>query len=471
LGTLVTSQFYDFGLKMPGNAIAAAILFATIVARSHSRVRTPAEIDPHALPDPSRFRLAHDLDIASPERIAKYKAEKNLGAALPIGVAILAAGSAMAFQWRAEDDHAVRAARTLARQAAFDPSTAQPVIDWLSKSHDRSTVNPEALVESSLLRMNMVRHQAASNLAGKQTKLTPEEMLTVFSPPNLRRFADSGDSQTPGTSAGDVNADGRAATNADARQKLFDALGADFIAEFNRVPGDLVEARRWAVKALIASPLSAEARIALVSLDFAGGNAKQSIDLLQQAAVLRKQNARMLLQVGDLAGEMQEMALAASSWKRATSLQPHRTDLVLRRVAGFPTLGPNDVIPDSQAAIRNAVSIELRKTKFDRTLFIRAIELLGNPLPDGNIQRAAQLRLISKLQLKLGRIKDAAVTLEKASLLVPRDADIRFELATTLLATENLPGAREAARFGRQIAPEDPRFEKLIQQIAKKLEE
>jgi uncharacterized membrane-anchored protein len=116
-----------------------------------------------------------------------------------------------------------------------------------------------------------------------------------------------------------------------------------------------------------------------------------------------------------------------------------------------------------------AIMNEVRKSSPDRELLARGISLLEKTLPTETVTKAERLLIISQAQSKLGFLKDAAATLTRATSLVPGNVEVRHQHVRALIAAEDLVAARESARIGRQIAPTDQRFEKLIQVIARSI--
>lgn len=459
LGSLVVSQFFDFGLKIPANSFAVALIFGAVIARSFAQGATIGANSQNRSINEERFRISPDFISKSVSPSTSLRSRFTYSAILFTSLATFSALAAIAFQSRAIEEAAIY--QTVRSRPITTQSGDLLTLNESSLSTVASRKNPrtETRIQLSQVRLNHSRLRAVEQLVEDEDYPDKDELLMALSPTVLRRFAYI-DTQ---------------ATQPTPSEKLYwtvwKSLGPTFPSIYQNVQTDLSEARSIAIDGLIASPLSAEARMAVISLDFAGGNSGQSLELLKQAAMLRKQNPALLLHIGDLAAEMKQYSLAASSWKRVAFLTPGRTSVVLQRSQREPEIANNDVIPDSRDAIAKALSLELRRRNQDPALINRGIRILSDNLPTSSSEKAAQYRLIARLHASLGKLDLSAKALEMASLVVPRDADVRFDYANTLMLAGNLTDARDAARKGREIAPDDERFEKLIQSIAKKLEE
>ncbi len=452
LGALAFSQFFDFGLRIPANSIMAAILFSVVISRRYSAGSRVVNSQP---------RRSFRLDLVSSEAQSSLPATRNrsprVGGALMIfaGLAVIAAANALA--WQARGDKAIRMARRLPQDNRIDVRVAEAVTASLMTYLNANPHDSDALAELSRLETDLARIRAARQISQSSPRQSVTELLGSFSRPQLRTawYSESAANFVPLFSDQHSSAAKSDSKSRNTRLHFDNALS---------------NAREHAVAALAASPFSPEARFRVLALDFAGGDPQQSVELLQQAATLRKQNTAALLHAGDLAAEAGDWQFAASSWKRAAHLQPGLAVTVLRRITSTPQLRPDDVISNSPQSLRVAASIEIAKSDPDAALLARAVEELRRSLPSEVLQRASQLRLIAKIQNKLNRSDDAVATLQQATLIHPRDVNLRLEYASALLAVGKFDEAKEQARIGRQIAPSDSRFEILIHHIANQVE-
>lgn len=456
LGALLTSQFFDFGLRLPGNSLLAAALFAVIVARSHVIGKNNLPLLSAAVSDQARFRLPHDLSSTEFTGVS-FVIRTSPALLLTAALVLISITSASAFYSRSLEDYALREFRSL---ISIGPAGADNIIatdELLKKSLASKSQSASLLIASAQVKSLSIRHQAADDIVKNEETLDFDQVFVSLSPTNLRRFANM-----------------HAADNEDAFSKatlsLWNSLGAGLPEVYRSAVSRLNDARTTAVKAIIESPFSPEARLAVVSMDFAGGDPKQSAELLEQVAVLRKRSPKVLLHAGDLSAEMDNYALAAACWKRAAHMNPAFEKSVLARSSLHKSISANDVTPDTIAAMSFAIMSEVKKETPDRELLIRGIQLLEKSLPKENGLKGEQLALVAQAQIKLGLPKDAADSLTRATALVPSNIEFRHQHILALIAANDLVSARESARIGRQIAPNDQRFENLIQVIARNIQ-
>jgi len=458
LGSLLVSQFFDFGLRIPANSLAVALVFSAVIARSLAQGAAVGE-HPHARStNTDRFRISPDFVAKSQDKSKPSGSRLYHPATFLSSLALLAVIASTAFSSRAFDEAAVY--QTLRSRPTSTQSTT--ILDenesLLRVAANKTNPRSETLIRLSQVNFNQSRLRTVNQLVDDGDYTDKDELLAALSPAFLRRFFYI-----------DTNASNPIKSD-EPYWLIWKKLGPSFPDHYKVIQADLLKARATAIDSLLACPLSPEARMAIISLDFAGGSSDQSIELLKQAAILRKQNPDLLLHIGDLAAEMKQYNFAASSWKRAAFLSASRTASVVRRSQLEPEISTNDVVPDSLDAVVKALTLELRRRKQDAALIDRGIRILNTNMPLSSLEKTTQYMLIARLQASLGKLDLSAKALETASAIVPRDANIRFEYANTLMLAGNLTEARVAARKGREIAPDDARFERLIQLIAKKVE-
>ncbi len=440
LGAMATSQIFDFGLRIPANSIMAAVVLSVVVGRSYMVVAKERDVIPR-----SNFRLPlqvgqTDIHTTTTQRFARLS---NL--ALVVGSVLWLLAAANALAWAARSDKSVRAARLLLRENRTDLQAAETVSEELAQC---VAVNPRhhpALTELSRLELALARAHIAQKLHHSAPRQSIREIEKALTRAQLRKvwYSELTGNQDPLAIQ----------TDPQLTQTLRD------------LSPRIAASRQHAIASLLASPLSPEARLAVVALDYASGDPDQSTQLLHQVARLRKHSPTTLLTVGDFAAEAGDWDFAASSWKRAAHLRANTVRAVLQRVTAASPLRPNDVIPDSPAALKLAAILEVAQPSPDTALLSRAVAALDRSLPSENAQRAKQLHLIAKLQRKLNRLDEASKALQQATSLLPRDKDLRWEYANTLLQLSDLDEAANQATTGQQLDPDDSRFEKLMRKI------
>ncbi len=465
LGSMAVSQFFDFGLRIPANSFAAALLLGALVARA-------ASIGDMTEPPSRRRRRTHELESAiqpkRPENVGRsYWVRTPICNVLVLATAILAVGIAIKhLHGRAMSDHAVRLARFIPRAEQLDPAATERLIERLEGHLSEHRDDHAAWIAVSRLRVDLARYRAIAVAIVDPTdpqwvsayRLTsPRSLRSVWhkrlieidrleDPPPL--FPDSQNSESLLDLVGDEEAQIR---SRDERLRFGEALS---------------HARSNAVAALVASPQSDQATLELVKLDFAGGDPRQTEALLANAARLRSRNSNTLRSIGDLAAQSQAWTLAAESWRRAITLSPSISHAILTSVDKNSPLTADQIVPDEPAAMAVAATLELTRERPSVGLLTRALEVFRQSMPEDRGEKVTRLRLIARILTKRDQPAQAAQALADAIALTPGDTETRYQYVVALKAAGNIPEARRQARTGRQLAPQDPRFDQLIAQMA-----
>lgn len=421
LGSLAVSQFFDFGLRVPGNSFIVATLFGAMVAAGYA----PGQGE--------RRRL-----LSSGPLLCRVL----------VGAGTLGCLAAtFGYHHRAHGDYLLRSARLLNQRGIGDANDEQLARSLLAKASKAGRDDARLLVELADLEFAQQRYLAIERLLQQAGELSVE-VIEALGPRQLRQrwwheLQGLDQPEVPDVPGLDQR-----------RAELTAAAAA---------------ARRRVVAALAASPLSPEARLMLAMYDFAGGSPSQSTAWLRQAASLRRRTPSVLLQVGDFAAAIGQDQVAGDCWARQLRLSPAAMRQILQRVEATALLRPSDVVPDDPAALMAATELQLKSSDPDERLLRRALAVLPQSLPRDQAARVRQLGVIARVQVKLQLPAEAAATLANATVVAPRDAEIRYQHAAVLLQAGQLAEAREVAWAGRRMAPEDTRFQRVIETISEQL--
>lgn len=459
LGALASSQLFDFGLRIPANSVMAAILFSAVVARSYSLARPL----PSAAPS-GPFRFVRPLRTSVSDHSSRMRSPRWLTLATLSTTAGLLVLTSSALARQAIRDKAIRTARYVIGAPDTDLASIEAAALDLNHHLQRHSHDSAMWTTSAQLTWHLARIRTVMEL---QQELPPQvlsQQMRALSRSQIRQSWYRSPAEPTASTPNWIARIASPGSTTDSPDSTTDSPGAHAGASLWPAA---TRAREHTINALLVSPLSPEARLALVSYDFAGGAHDQSMTLLQQVAQLRARHTDTLLHVGDLASESSDWPSAASCWQRAVQLQPGLTNQVLRRVRQTTQLRPGDVIPDQHAALRLAAIAELKHPSPDKELLARAVDaLLSSP---HSLSPAEDFRLVARLQRELHRDDEALQTLARATAQHPRDAALRLDYVTSLLAAGNLEQAQREATVGHQFAPADKRFEKILDTVGRKL--
>lgn len=464
LGALCVSQFFDFGLKLHGNSLAAAVLFGAVVGRAavievrplaplrHSRrssVRTTS----------SASLASNSVDPTPLETTPAVNRSSMLGranlAVLAVGI-VLSLLSVAGFYHGAIRDAVSRQAERVLRDSAASPHAQRQAFEQLELLNESQNSDARSLVNTSSLRMVVARTQASERLPEGPEADAKRKVLRGLSSVSLRSllYPES------------ILPDERPAFAA-----VRDWLGDDAEASLDAIRDAAQLAQQDAADAVRLSPFSAEARQAWLNSLVTPNQADAARVVIQQAATLRQRNPTVLAALAKRAAELGEPQLAFRLWQQTITLQPRSAPVVLMLASRQPGFRGTTVLPDSADAYHSAVSNRNSRAIMDRESLERATQLLAQHLPESAADRAARFQIIASIQTDLGLLPEATVSLEKAVGFQPRDPALRLRLSETLLSAKQFSQARDVARQGESIFADDPRFRKMLDRIAKEIEQ
>lgn len=473
LGSLSVSQFFDFGLRLPANAVAAALLFSAIQARAQLA-------KPQFVVGARQAGGGRDTQSKSSALRRFHMAMQSPLVNLALfGVTLVALVPAMRFlAVHADGDFLIRSISKLPRGLELNVDEALGVVRDLEQHVTSHPENDEAWLALSELQFEIARVNAANRLVPDRTPADWQRVYRVLAPGILRTVwydrlakepidAPEPQDRKQGLAGMTVampllKSDGEGAgeevlfTNSQAAEER--QVEAELGVAFQR-------ARASAVSAILACPQSDQALMRAVRLDFAGGSPGQSDRLLAQVVKLRNRFAPSLRFVGELATQGRLWTLAATAFYEAIRLQPDQTQAVLRSWDRTAPIPMGQLIPNEPAALAAAAQLELGQAQPDVALLTRAISVLRQSPASDRAAQVQQLLLISRIEAKRGKLREAARSIAEAVSLSPGNMDIRYQHALALKAAGQLTEARAQARAGRQIAPTDTRFEQLLESM------
>ncbi len=458
LGSLAVSQFFDFGLRIPANSIAATMIAAAVVGR-HSVIGYftpesdfPSERTTDPLPRSRRTRLFAQI-LAS-----------RIPTSTLVAVSVMALVPALWFlDVEARADHLRRLAHHLPRGSQFNADVANKLKESLTVHVNRHPADYAARLELSSLYLDAARYQAAIDASSNPATPDWQSNYRMLAPKFLRVLW----YQVPqGAVVSPLFPISQSSSESSVPFFFPDAATQSTKDDLQRQRTEfgvgLHEARQQACRALLNCPLSDQVHSAIVGLDFAGGSQDQSKQLISELMILRSRHAASLVFAGRLAYDAKLWELAAQSWKSAMRLQSSVTTEVLNSIDKDAPFAISSILPESPQVIAIAARQELAKQSPNRALLTGIAELLKRDLPTDRSERVNRLRLIAQIHSKREQPDLAAELLSEAVSLIPNDLDLRYQYIVALRNAGNLNEARQQARAGQKIAPKDARFEQLL---------
>ena len=457
IGAMAVSQFFDFGLRIPANALAATMIASVVVARcflTGSAIDlTSTNLTGSTKPNPPKIQSA------------LFRGREYLPGVVMAGICIVAMLPAVAFlRDDAAADHLRRLAKFMPTGAQFNPDVADRLQTELQTHLAAHPDDYMAQIEISKLIVESARYRIATE--GK-TNRSPDEWLENYrlSSPSALRSAwyQSHDQGSPETIpeplfSADLELDNIVdSTASDAAERL-----KQLNDERRFFATQLAAARRHTQWSLTHCPLSDEAATSLITLDMAGGSPAQSDQLLDHYRSLRRNYARSLMYAGNLAYEAQRWDMAKDIWLECMSQDPYMTSYILAGIKKDSPIPISELLPDNPIAVSIVAQQEIMKTAPNTAMLSRAVSTLQRNLPEDRDERIKRQTLIARIQMKREQFEQAAQTYASIILLAPTDLDARYQYAVSLRKSGNIVKARQEARNGQKINPSDPRFEQLL---------
>lgn len=477
LGSIGLSQFFDFGLLIPANSLLATLIASAVIGRS-ACIGSLANSWTTQRPPEAARRVTASPVIKS---LTVFRDSSVPAIGFGLVLAIMLTQAIKALDSHARGDHWSRLAKHLPRGAQLNRDVAERIRNSLASHVAANPDDAHATIELTRLAVDLARFDAAKMASKDSSSADWLKNYQSLAPSVLRSIWYSQATAQPGGDSvaliGIVdrqNAEPQSSSLLPYRAKSIADTVVASESNAAEVPAMSVEdqrlaygtalheTRKLAVRALLACPLSDEAQSELIGLDFAGGNSKQSEELIKSMIKLRCRHGEALMYAGRLAAQAKLWQLAASAWTQAMAIQPALTPLVL---VGFPADSPislASILPNDVRVLSIAAQQELSKNKPNIEILTRAGALLERSQPFERADQIQQLRLMARIHQVRNQPKLAADSLSKAIALSPGDLEIRYQCVIALRESGNINEARQQARAGRKIAPNDPRFEQLM---------
>ena len=453
IGSILVSQLFDFGLILPANYIAVAMLFATVMNRAAN----------HAdVVDPVGVRLAR-RDIQSDiESIFQNDAHDDLF------------------------DNAPQPATTKSTRAVFERTRvavtscvlpgalALPVLMAVVRmGHDAAE---QALVSSANANYDNVKNDAIAletatrslALVAKQSSCAALKAVTARYEARLARFNEV-----------------KAAQPANAQQQTqFFAMTAASIRsnqdsgirnrpswlESNRAFRHYAPALEQARQTLLVSPLDRPARWAFAHLDFAHASEYRSLTAVQQLCRLNYSSARQQLTLGRKALASNDPETAKEAFRRAVSLFPRYARNLFADIRDSDRLDFVDIYAADPVAYQLIGDLALAEARNEQTAIPQEqlVRICENQKCEKCKTIKTQIDCLSnqaRLLYALGEFDESFDTYEKVITLRPRHTKFRIEYINVLTEQGRLQEAREQCQIGKSMSPKEPYYSKAIEAI------
>ena len=445
LGTLIFSQFFDFGLIVPANLFLVSIFFAAIVSREVA-IRSSVQAIPNELEnDDSKYDAKNDAKYDAKDD-AKEANRDSSGStsgrlthgfpriatvgALGIAIVVIAGLGLMRLKRDAQVELLVKTVESDIKSIANDQ---QALLDLSQDLTKHLGENPEPELLNALARVEHSRARLQDVISRNPT--TAEESSELYRLTN--------------------------ALNRRSMNKLRPIANESRVIEAYRIP---LNHYGTSLKAL---PLGLENRAGQLYLDFVEPNPKRTKQLIEQLALMHQNKPKTLVLLGQFAANSQHDETAIDLWNQALSLKPDYCGQVIELTKQHDQISLDSAIPKTPESTRAAARLLLSSNDEARSsYFLHAIDEIACETCGSFEEKAKCLELRGDIAFDLGRMDLAFEQYGQAIENTPTDANLRLKLVRRLRSQGRNSKALIEARKGRHVLGTDVRFDDIIQRMA-----
>lgn len=455
LAAIVVSQFFDFGLIIPGNMLIVAVFFAGIVSRAVNVMelgdQESEEIE-YGTAEPPAVKLGSDNGVrhklAPAFTFVHTVVHRTLGTSAG-GLLLAATASVLCFAAASRLD-AVQTTefmtRTLAASTSVLRGSPEELSEWTNKLKDQADTSPSpeiyaAIADVNIMQGRLVQTAAIAINEPSQIKLayestTPEQLHRVWH--QVNRTVDQ--SRFAGAHA-------RSVTSSEATPYFETAAAA------NR-------------NAILSCPLNRQRRVDLVTLDFVA-DSSTSVEITQQLSTLYSLSPAAMMQIAKTSADAGWLDSAKQLYLSALRCSPASTTRVLKEARDFGGLPLADLLPDDAVAHQQAATFALADATANADLlsYLQESDLIDGGDSKTPERRAWSLVLAADIAFSVGETDKALKQYENGIAANPSSSTARLKLIARLIELGRGDEAKMQARIGRRTHSEDNRFEQAIKNI------
>ncbi|EMI47191.1 O-antigen ligase family protein [Rhodopirellula sp. SWK7] len=470
ISAIAVSQFFDMGMAIPANLIAALLICTAIISRDIANggaSAKPPSLDAESYHghgdygdyedeyDDQEPAKEDDSTASSSPKIRLKSNRKGSGIAslsTPgwVGSTVLAVASialgALAMPGLRQDAISGSMLSRLKDEYNEWRLNAESLAKMEDALKERVATRPSPLIRGRLAMVQRDRGRIAETTEWRpQTK---EQMLSIYRQVDLQRrelpYPPQPKPPVPKTFESQTH-------YADAWQTCLDTLPVCPLAQEPR--GSLLR-----LKPVMASE-SQNQPGQLTPVNVADNAAKHLLVFYAGDSARQFALGKDALSRGD-------MDQATEAFHAALESSANLTPQVMRLLREHPALSVADVIPNESRAMRLAATDYLKWENPDPEFFHRATETIRCGEGESMAQRASCHAVVGDVHFYLGDTEKGQDYYQRAIRLAPDQARYRVNLIEHLMAKGMNSQALAQARQGRQSISGDPRFQRFIDKIA-----
>ena len=232
-------------------------------------------------------------------------------------------------------------------------------------------------------------------------------------------------------------------------------------------------ASQYSAQVLPRLPYSLQARASLIYLDFVDRDRQKSRTALQQLAQLQTRAPNQLVRLAVLASEGGEDDIAKEKWQEALVQAPEKTIDAIEFLKTQNGLTVSDIVPNLPANQRVAARYMLENAEIEaalkgqsKTFLTAALDRIACAKCETNREKSECEELTGDILFSLNRSEDSFPHYVTAIKSHPTNPQLRSKYIDRLRMTGKRDEARRAASRARSAIPNQPRFQRIIDEMA-----
>jgi O-antigen ligase len=467
LGAVATSQFFDFGLIIPGSLFLVAVYIPATMARATAAglnaVEGQRELFPPKYARYFTFTVAAFVLLFGFLALGRLRGDAELEQLTKYIAATLPRATRDQDKLATLENEIRQSPRldqspTLQNQLANVQYAQIRIAETVAANPDS-----EAAAQAAYDRSDVIAHRRqwyASRVQpaaeDEDTTKSPDDSANDPATPDFKSAERADKTEPPDSAAGDEAASGDQAPTPDAGS----AAASNPLQPAYQSILDASE------KSLRLLPLGMEARSWQLYFDFVHQDQARSEQAIDQLAKIFQGNSLMLERLAYHAATAGDYQRATRLWRRSLESDPRRAVAMLEQIQATKNVKLLDVLPSSPTVFRKITRKLLDTGNASPELLTRASQEIKCDECESNREKSECLQLASDIAKQQGDADAAIALLLSAIELVPTQIQLHLDYTQLLRDNDRRRDALTAARRARILFPEDPRFDRMIRDMA-----
>lgn len=426
-GLLITSQTFDFGLIIPANLFIVAVWVTVLVSRGE---QAPAVSSPLSKqPGKSQTRRLK-LKTSTPWRATAY------GIAVT-GLALAAMPTLAARAWSEAMVESVSAELAVISDSAFDLSKREAALRQISERW--KSVAGQHYSAKSMQQWFDLQYELGRVLETEQVNLLSDNDAIAF-----------------------YDTASQARRRSLWRNSSYELKSVDNQGNPSPAYSQYQRCAQLQRESLRRYPLAVEPRQLQINLDFLHKDTMRSRTAIEQTTRLFRNNHDIVLEGAKQLADDGKFDDSAKLFRRAITLRPRETMTVANQAMRYPEIQLNAILPDIPQSFRQVAHYYRASKRVDDATLERIYQgMQCNDCLTAKERSGCETNA-GEIAWRLDRRLESIQHFSAAVKLEPANANLRWRLIKAYETLNRTPEAKQEARRGRELRPDDKRFENYL---------